>query len=44
MKNTPKLISYTIIDFPSKTDMELGTRYFEDKASEFFNKATKKDY
>ena len=44
MKNTPKLISYTIIDFSSETHMELGTRFFEDKASEFFNKAKKKDY
>ena len=42
MKNTPKLISYTIIDFPSETHMELGTRFFEDKAPEFFKKAKKK--
>ena len=42
MKNSPKLISYTIVDFPSETHMELGTRFFEEKASEFFNKAEKK--
>ncbi len=42
MKNTPKLIRYTIIDFPYETHMEFGTRFFEDKASEFFNKAQKK--
>ena len=42
MKTTPKLISYTIVDFPSETHMELGTRFFEEKASEFFNKAEKK--
>ena len=41
MKTTPKLISYTIVDFPSETHMELGTRFFEEKASEFFNKAEK---
>ena len=42
MKNTPKLISYTIVDFPSETHMELGTRFFEEKASEFFNNADNK--
>ena len=41
MKNTPKLISYTIVDFPSETHMELATKFFEEKASEFFNKAEK---
>ena len=41
MKYTPKLISYTIIDFASETHMELGTRFFEDKALEFFKKANK---
>ena len=42
MKNTPKLISYTIIDFPSETHMELGAKFFEEKASEFFNKTKKR--
>ena len=37
-----KLISYSIIDFPSETHLELGTKFFEEQASEFFNKAKKK--
>ena len=41
MKKTPKFISYTIVDFPSEAHIELGTRFFEEKASEFFNKAEK---
>ena len=42
MKNTPKLISYTIVDFPSETHMELGTRFFADKAPEFFTQSNTK--
>ena len=42
MKKTPKLISYTIVDLPSETHMELGTRFFDEKASEFFYKSEKK--
>ena len=42
MKNTPKLISYTIIDFTSETHMELGKRFFEDKAPEFLKKPKKR--
>ena len=42
MKKTPKLISYTIVDPLFETHMELGTRFFEEKASEFFYKTEKK--
>ena len=37
-----KLISYSIIDFPSETHLKLGAKFFEEQASEFFNKAKKK--
>ena len=42
MKKPSKSISHTNIGFPFKTYMELGTRFFEDKAPEFFKKAKKK--
>ena len=38
-----KLISYSIIDFPSETHLELVAKFFEKQASEFFNKAKQKD-
>ena len=37
-----KLLSYSIIDFPSETNLELGAKFFEGQASEFFNKAKKR--
>ena len=43
-EKTSKSISYTNIGFPFETYMKLCTRFFEAKASEFFNKAKKKDY
>ena len=36
-----KLITYSIIDFPSETHLELGAKFFEEKDSEFFNKTKK---
>ena len=44
MKKTSKSISHTNIDFPFETYIELSTRFFESKASEFFNKTKTKDY
>ena len=42
MKKPSKSISHTNIGFPFETYIELSTRFFEAKASEFFNKAKKK--
>ena len=42
MKKPSKSISHTNIGFPFETYIELSTRFFEAKASEFFNKTKKR--